>query len=223
RGARRRGAGGRRRRPRGARRIAHRLPRPAYAARRGRRLFERPHGAPAQGLRRPQRPRRCGARSGLRDRPRHRRGPREGALGRDRAGKTGARELNYLSDVDVMHVVAPAAHLVGEDGEFSAEVEADMVAVGAALARELARACSERTGEGSLWQVDANLRPEGKDGPLVRTLASYRRYYTEWAKSWEFQALLKARAAAGDRELGGGFETMVEPWVWQASTREGFV
>src|SRR5699024_3482666 len=138
-------------------------------------------------------------------------------------GKTGARELNYLSDVDVMHVVAPAAHLVGEDGEFSAEVEEDMVAVGAALARELARACSERTGEGSLWQVDANLRPEGKDGPLVRTLASYRRYYTEWAKSWEFQALLKARAAAGDRELGGGFETMVEPWVWQASTREGFV
>ena len=138
-------------------------------------------------------------------------------------GKTGARELNYISDVDVMHVVAPAAHLVGEDGEIDAEVEEDMVAVGAALARELARACSERTGEGSLWQVDANLRPEGKDGPLVRTLGSYRRYYTEWAKSWEFQALLKARAAAGDHELGDGFETMVEPWVWQASTREGFV
>ncbi|WP_394216930.1 bifunctional [glutamine synthetase] adenylyltransferase/[glutamine synthetase]-adenylyl-L-tyrosine phosphorylase [Brachybacterium vulturis] len=138
-------------------------------------------------------------------------------------GKTGARELNFLSDVDVMHVVAPAAHLMAEDGELGSEVEEDLVAIGSALARELARACSERTGEGSLWQVDANLRPEGKDGPLVRTLASYRRYYTEWAKSWEFQALLKARAAAGDRELGDGFETMVEPWVWQASTREGFV
>ena len=129
-------------------------------------------------------------------------------------GKTGARELNYISDVDVMHVVAPAG---GEDAE------EDVLATGAALARELARACSERTGEGSLWQVDANLRPEGKDGPLVRTIASYRRYYTQWAKSWEFQALLKARAAAGDRALGRDFEQMVEPWVWQASTREGFV
>ena len=129
-------------------------------------------------------------------------------------GKTGARELNYISDVDVMHVVAPAH----EDCD-----EEDVITIGAALARELARACSERTAEGSLWQVDANLRPEGKDGPLVRTLDSYRRYYTEWAKSWEFQALLKARAAAGDRELGAAFEQMVEPWVWQASTREGFV
>ena len=129
-------------------------------------------------------------------------------------GKTGARELNYISDVDVMHVVAPAQEGCEEE---------DVITIGAALARELARACSERTAEGSLWQVDANLRPEGKDGPLVRTLDSYRRYYTEWAKSWEFQALLKARAAAGDRDLGAAYEEMVEPWVWQASTREGFV
>ncbi|MFI8777233.1 bifunctional [glutamine synthetase] adenylyltransferase/[glutamine synthetase]-adenylyl-L-tyrosine phosphorylase [Brachybacterium paraconglomeratum] len=129
-------------------------------------------------------------------------------------GKTGARELNYISDVDVMHVVAPAQEGCEEE---------DVITIGAALARELARACSERTAEGSLWQVDANLRPEGKDGPLVRTLDSYRRYYTEWAKSWEFQALLKARAAAGDRELGAAYEEMVAPWVWQASTREGFV
>ncbi|NMA78757.1 MAG: bifunctional [glutamine synthetase] adenylyltransferase/[glutamine synthetase]-adenylyl-L-tyrosine phosphorylase [Actinomycetales bacterium] len=138
-------------------------------------------------------------------------------------GKTGARELNYISDVDVMHVVAPAREDLGDGDELPPEVEEDMITIGSALARELARACSERTGEGSLWQVDANLRPEGKDGPLVRTIASYRRYYTQWAKSWEFQALLKARAAAGDRALGRDFEQMVEPWVWQASTREGFV
>ena len=140
-------------------------------------------------------------------------------------GKTGARELNYLSDVDVMHVVAPVAHSGADEdqGAGAGAGEEDAITIGSALARELARACSERTGEGSLWQVDANLRPEGKDGPLVRTVPSYRRYYTEWAKSWEFQALLKARAAAGDHELGLEFETMVEPWVWQASTRDGFV
>ncbi|MGY5764605.1 bifunctional [glutamine synthetase] adenylyltransferase/[glutamine synthetase]-adenylyl-L-tyrosine phosphorylase [Brachybacterium sp. DNPG3] len=131
-------------------------------------------------------------------------------------GKTGARELNYISDVDVMHVVAPAS--TDEPCE-----ETDLVQIGSALARELARVCSDRTSEGSLWQVDANLRPEGKDGPLVRTLDSYRRYYGTWAHSWEFQALLKARAAAGDRDLGARFEDMVRPWIWQASTREGFV
>ena len=52
------------------------------------------------------------------------------------------------------------------------------------------------------WEVDAALRPEGKDGPLVRTLASHEAYYRRWASTWEFQALLKARPVAGDLELG---------------------
>src|SRR5699024_4337256 len=129
-------------------------------------------------------------------------------------GKTGARELNYLSDVDVMHVVAPSEQVPDVDEE-------DLVTIGSALARELGRACSDRTAEGALWQVDANLRPEGRDGPLVRTLDSYRHYYTQWAHSWEFQALLKARTAAGDRGLGAAFEAMIAPWVWHASMREG--
>ncbi|UEJ83124.1 bifunctional [glutamine synthetase] adenylyltransferase/[glutamine synthetase]-adenylyl-L-tyrosine phosphorylase [Brachybacterium halotolerans subsp. kimchii] len=129
-------------------------------------------------------------------------------------GKTGARELNFISDVDVVYVAAPAAEDVDEQ---------TMTAVGSALCRELARVCADRTGEGSLWQVDANLRPEGKDGELVRSLDSYRRYYQRWAESWEFQALLKARFVAGDAELGHAFEEMVEPWIWQASTRDGFV
>lgn len=129
-------------------------------------------------------------------------------------GKTGARELNFISDVDVVYVAAPASEDVDER---------TMTAVGSALCRELARVCADRTGEGSLWQVDANLRPEGKDGELVRSLDSYRRYYQRWAESWEFQALLKARYVAGDGELGRAFEEMVEPWIWQASTRDGFV
>lgn len=129
-------------------------------------------------------------------------------------GKTGARELNYISDVDVVYVAAAAEEDVDEE---------ELTRIGCALCRELARVCADRTAEGSLWQVDANLRPEGKDGELVRSLDSYRRYYTRWAESWEFQALLKARAVAGDAELGRQFEELVEPWVWQASTREGFV
>ena len=85
------------------------------------------------------------------------------------------------------------------------------------------RICSDHTGEGTIWPVDANLRPEGKAGPLVRTLASHRGYYERWAKTWEFQALLKARPVAGDLDLGEEYVEMVAPMVWQAAERDGFV
>ncbi len=85
------------------------------------------------------------------------------------------------------------------------------------------RICSDHTPEGTIWPVDANLRPEGKSGHLVRTVASHRGYYERWAKTWEFQALLKARPVAGDLALGREYTAAVEPLVWQAAEREGFV
>lgn len=129
-------------------------------------------------------------------------------------GKCGAQELNYISDVDVVHVVEPA------DDQTSAEQAAQ---IGTRLAAALARICSSHTAAGSIWTVDANLRPEGKAGPLVRSLASCRTYYEKWAKNWEFQAMLKARPAAGDRRLGQAFVDMVSPLVWRAGERENFV
>ena len=77
--------------------------------------------------------------------------------------------------------------------------------------------------EPGLWEVDANLRPEGKSGPLVRTLASHESYYARWAESWEFQALLKARTIAGDTVLGARYEAAVTPLIWSSAGREGFV
>ena len=71
--------------------------------------------------------------------------------------------------------------------------------------------------------MDPNLRPEGRDGPLVRTLASHLAYYERWAKTWEFQALLKARPVAGDRELGQAYLDALGPMVWQAAQRPNFV
>ncbi|HEX7805893.1 MAG TPA: bifunctional [glutamine synthetase] adenylyltransferase/[glutamine synthetase]-adenylyl-L-tyrosine phosphorylase, partial [Cellulomonas sp.] len=93
----------------------------------------------------------------------------------------------------------------------------------ARLATGLARACSTASGEPALWPVDAALRPEGKNGPLVRTLASHRAYYERWAKTWEFQALLKARHLAGDEALGNEYVATVNPLVWSAVQRENFV
>lgn len=128
-------------------------------------------------------------------------------------GKTGAGELNYVSDVDVIHVAEPA------DGVPVAEA----MTIGTRLAAALARICSAHTAEGTIWEVDAALRPEGNAGPLVRTLESCRAYYARWAKNWEFQALIKARPAAGDPELGQAFCDMVAPLVWQAGQRDGFL
>ena len=128
-------------------------------------------------------------------------------------GKCGGRELNYASDVDVI--------FVAEAAEGAAEAAALRTAT--QLASGMIRVCSQSTPEGALFPVDANLRPEGRDGPLVRTLASHRAYYERWAKTWEFQALLKARPAAGDAGLAAAYLASLTPLVWQAAQREGFV
>ncbi|MFD6344439.1 bifunctional [glutamine synthetase] adenylyltransferase/[glutamine synthetase]-adenylyl-L-tyrosine phosphorylase [Streptomyces roseolus] len=128
-------------------------------------------------------------------------------------GKCGGHELNYVSDVDVI--------FVGEPVEGADEAKALQAAT--RLASHLMRICSETTVEGTIWPVDANLRPEGRNGPLVRTLSSHVAYYQRWAKTWEFQALLKARPVAGDAELGSAYVDALSPMVWQAAERENFV
>ncbi|MEV5678715.1 MULTISPECIES: bifunctional [glutamine synthetase] adenylyltransferase/[glutamine synthetase]-adenylyl-L-tyrosine phosphorylase [unclassified Streptomyces] len=128
-------------------------------------------------------------------------------------GKCGGHELNYVSDVDVIFVAEPVGG-ADENGAMQAAVR---------LAAHLMRICSDTTVEGTIWPVDANLRPEGRNGPLVRTLSSHLAYYQRWAKTWEFQALLKARPVAGDPELGAEYVEAVSPLVWQAADRENFV
>jgi glutamate-ammonia-ligase adenylyltransferase len=128
-------------------------------------------------------------------------------------GKAGGCELNYVSDVDVIFVAEPAEG-VGE---------AQAMRAASQLATAMMRVCSEHTSEGTIWPVDAALRPEGKAGPLVRTLHSHLAYYERWAKTWEFQALLKARPMAGDRALGQEYAEAVGEMVWHAVERPNFV
>ena len=129
-------------------------------------------------------------------------------------GKCGARELNFVSDVDVIFIVAPA-------NESTDELNA--IEIGTQIAKKIMQACSQSTPEGVIWEVDAALRPEGKSGALVRTLQSYLDYYDRWAQSWEYQALLKARPMAGSAKLGEQFIDATAPLIWQAASRPGFV
>ncbi|MFT3799125.1 bifunctional [glutamine synthetase] adenylyltransferase/[glutamine synthetase]-adenylyl-L-tyrosine phosphorylase [Microbacterium sp.] len=132
-------------------------------------------------------------------------------------GKTGARELNYVSDVDVIFVGGGTDELVAQLGE------SRVIDIATRLAVQTMRGISGIEIEPPLWEVDANLRPEGKQGALVRSLDSHLSYYDRWAKSWEFQALLKARPLAGDRMLGEEYVAAVQPKVWTSAARENFV
>ena len=137
-------------------------------------------------------------------------------------GKCGARELNYISDVDVVYVIAPAPASDLPEG-VEPLTEQQCAQIGTELVHALTKAIMAPAPEPPLWEVDANLRPEGKDGPLVRTVESYVSYYKRWAENWEFQALLKARPVAGSAHLGRRFAHAIDPFVWDSAARESFV
>ena len=105
-------------------------------------------------------------------------------------GKLGGRELSYSSDIDVMFVHDADPHVAEE------------------LAEALLKAIGEVTPEGQAFRIDPGLRPEGKQGPLARSLSGFAEYYERWSEPWEHQALTKARVAAGDVEIGERFMSM---------------
>ena len=162
-------------------------------------------------------------------------------------GKLGARELNYMSDCDLIYAVAPAGSAEGEgsadgaasttaasgaagsaasNGSVAALTGDALNRVGTRIATSMQRVCQDvipGVTEPALWQIDGALRPEGKAGQLVRTVESHKAYYEKWADNWEFQALLKARPVAGDPALGQAYLDAMTPFVWVASTRPNFV
>jgi glutamate-ammonia-ligase adenylyltransferase len=115
-------------------------------------------------------------------------------------GRFGGAELSYASDLDVLLVY---------DGTTNADFAA-AEATGEAFMRFMNGA----TPAARVYTVDADLRPEGKQGPLARSLEGYRTYYERWAQTWERQALVRARPAAGDPEVGRRFMELVDRFVW---------
>jgi glutamate-ammonia-ligase adenylyltransferase len=122
-------------------------------------------------------------------------------------GKWGGGELSYGSDLDLIYVCDDEAN----------RNEAIRIAT------DLAKVLSEPSRHGEAYSLDAGLRPEGRRGPLARSLESYRRYYEEWAEPWEMLALVKARPAAGDGSLGSEFIQMIGRFVWQEKLSSDFL
>jgi len=119
-------------------------------------------------------------------------------------GKWGAQELNYASDIDVLFVYDTPD---GTDPD-TARRHANHLAAG------FIAALADVTTEGIAYRVDADLRPEGRNGPLARSIDSYAAYYERWAHTWEYQSLIKARPAAGDPTLGRTFTTLITPYIY---------
>jgi glutamate-ammonia-ligase adenylyltransferase len=116
-------------------------------------------------------------------------------------GRLGGEELSYASDVDVLFVY---------DGDGPAEFD-----TAERVATDVVAALGAETAEGRVFGIDTDLRPEGKQGPLARSLRGYERYYERWALTWEFQSLLRARPVAGDAGIADRFLRLVSPFVYR--------
>jgi glutamate-ammonia-ligase adenylyltransferase len=132
-------------------------------------------------------------------------GPPPGGFAILGMGRLGGRELSYASDLDVMFVYARDAPC--PDGT-------DARLYHSAVAERIGSLLSSTP---PIFRVDAEIRPEGRSGPIVRSLESYLVYYDRWASLWEFQALTRARHCAGNRALSSRLIDAVSRRVWRPS------
>ncbi len=124
-------------------------------------------------------------------------------------GRLGGGEMGFGSDADVMFVHRPRAVGDGGAGNGAAD-DAKATAAANAVAHTLRRLLGEPAPDPA-FEVDADLRPEGRQGALVRSLDSFREYYERWVSVWEVQALLRAVPVAGNEELGAEFVALIDP------------
>jgi glutamate-ammonia-ligase adenylyltransferase len=131
-------------------------------------------------------------------------------------GKLGARELNFSSDVDLVYVY-------DRDGETGGEKPLTHFAYYAKLAELVTEAIAKPTEDGFVFRVDLNLRPDGQNGPLVNSVRAAELYYQSFGRSWERNALVKARPGAGDVAVGEELLHHLDPFIWRRSLDLGVV
>ena len=122
-------------------------------------------------------------------------------------GKYGAGELNYSSDIDIILLYDPEKIAY----RHSRGVAEGMVR----LTRDLVRLMEERTRDGYVFRTDLRLRPDPGATPLALEMHSAITYYESLGQNWERAAMIKARAAAGDRAVGEAFLKELTPFVWR--------
>ncbi|MGV7221466.1 MAG: bifunctional [glutamate--ammonia ligase]-adenylyl-L-tyrosine phosphorylase/[glutamate--ammonia-ligase] adenylyltransferase [Nitrospinales bacterium] len=133
-------------------------------------------------------------------------------------GKLGGKELNFSSDIDLIYIYSSSqGETKASDDEATGIRTLSNHEYFCKLALLLTKTIHEITGEGNVFRVDLDLRPEGKSGEITNSLASCETYYQSWGRTWERQALIKARVSAGSDELGKEFFSMIEPFIFRRS------
>ena len=125
-------------------------------------------------------------------------------------GKLGGRELNYSSDIDLMFLYAA-------NGETSGPEKITNKEFFKKVANQFTSLLSTYTAEGVCYRVDLRLRPEGRLGDVCISLGGAREYYSNRARDWELQMLIKARVTAGDEALGQALLDFVEPLIYSTT------
>lgn len=123
-------------------------------------------------------------------------------------GKLGGLELNYSSDIDLMFLYSDEGMTDGNRKLANSEFFSRLV-------REVVKLLTESTALGIVYRVDLRLRPGGESAQVVTTLDAALNYYDLLGRTWERQAFVKARAVAGDLELGQEFLSRLEPWIYR--------
>jgi glutamate-ammonia-ligase adenylyltransferase len=137
-------------------------------------------------------------------------------------GKLGGQELNYSSDIDVLFVYTEEGNVFKAPPRLHEQTGRGLtnhqffLRLGEMMIAEIRKMAAE----GALYRIDLRLRPEGKAGPLARSLGSYENYYAEWGQTWERMMLLKARPVAGDVSLGAEFLEMIHSFRYPRSLNQ---
>jgi glutamate-ammonia-ligase adenylyltransferase len=126
-------------------------------------------------------------------------------------GKLGGNELNVGSDVDLIFFYDTDDGGCVLDGKPTLSLHDFWSRV----AKRLTALIEDVTEDGWVWRVDLRLRPEGRSGPLVNSLAAVERYYESFGRTWERAALVRARPIAGDLDFGDEALAALEPFVWR--------
>ena len=126
-------------------------------------------------------------------------------------GKLGGEELNFSSDIDLIYLYEEEEG-ESEGGGKGRKTPREFFT---GLAERITRAMGEVTEEGFVFRTDLRLRPMGRSGPLVQSTASALLYYESWGQCWERSALIKARPAAGEQDLGARFLKEIEPFIYR--------
>ncbi len=128
-------------------------------------------------------------------------------------GKLGCRELNYASDIDLFFLFLGAGETAGDGRRPDSVVNNREFFT--SLAERVVQMIGSNAGEGPVYRIDLRLRPYGRDGDLVWEIKQAAEYYRNKAQGWERQALIRARASAGNERVVTEFLDLVRDDVFK--------